>query len=63
MTKTIYVNLNTAIEAMKQTDNMKMTDELPIVREWLMDTIERLTTPESFEKWIDTDDYSQLVAK
>jgi hypothetical protein len=55
--------LEKAIELMKQTDVTENSPELYMVRGWLMDNIEKKATPESFDEWIDTDDYSVLKAK
>ena len=55
--------LEKAIELMKQTDTTENSPELYMVRGWLMENIEAKATPESFDKWIDTDDYSVLIAR
>ena len=57
------LTLNQMIEAFTLTEEMEMTEELPTVRGWLMDGIEKLATAESFEKWIETDDINEIKAK
>jgi hypothetical protein len=53
-------NLDELKKLFAETDKMPMTEELPTVRGWLMDAIEKLATPESFDEWIETDDLETL---
>ncbi|QDN64494.1 hypothetical protein [Streptomyces sp. S1D4-14] len=38
-----------------KTETMPMSDELPVVRGWLTDELEKRMSPEKFEAWLFTD--------
>ena len=46
-----------------ETDKMEISQEVATVRGWLMDAIEKLATPESFDEWIETDNLETLKAR
>jgi hypothetical protein len=56
-------NMDELKKLFAETDRISMTEELPTVRGWLMDAIEKLATPESFDEWIETDNLEILKAR
>ena len=46
-----------------ETDVMANSPELYEVRGWIMDALQGRSTPDSYEKWIETDDTSCLMSR
>jgi len=57
------LSLKQLIDSFKLIDKQEITVEVAMVRGWLMEGIEALATEESFDKWIDTDNIDEIIAK
>jgi len=51
MTNLKTLSLLQLVEAFEMTETMPLTDELPVVREWIMDELEARNA-EAFEAWM-----------